>query len=68
MDETTIDVRGMSCDGCEANVETALESLSGVSAATADHDAGTVRVTHDESAVDAEALDGAIDDAGYEVA
>ncbi|MDQ2049764.1 heavy-metal-associated domain-containing protein [Natronolimnohabitans sp. A-GB9] len=67
MEQTTLDVDGMACDGCEANVIDALEALEGVSSATADHEAGTVRVEHDEVTVDENTLGGTIEDAGYEV-
>ncbi|WP_254768890.1 heavy-metal-associated domain-containing protein [Salinilacihabitans rarus] len=68
MERTTLPVDGMACDGCERNVTEALESLEGVSSATADHEAGEVRVEHDESLVDDETIAGAVEDAGYEVA
>ncbi len=68
MEETTLEVDGMSCDGCEANVIETLEALEGVSSATADHEAGEVSVAHDEATVDETTLTGAIEDAGYEPA
>ncbi|WP_207589507.1 cation transporter [Halomontanus rarus] len=68
MEETTLEVDGMACDGCEENVRTALEALEGVSSATANHTAGKVRVTHDGTVVDRQTLSGTVEDAGYEVA
>lgn len=68
MEQTTLEVTGMSCDGCERNVTDALEALEGVSSATANHEADQVRVEHDASVVDVAALSGTIEDAGYEVA
>ncbi|GAB3673540.1 heavy-metal-associated domain-containing protein [Halopiger thermotolerans] len=68
MEQTTLEVRGMSCDGCEATVTEALEALEGVSAATASHEDGEVRVEHDEAAVDEAEIADAIADAGYEPA
>lgn len=68
MEQTTLEVTGMACDGCEANVTEALESLEGVSSATANHEADEVRVEHDEDAVDVGTLVGTIEDAGYEPA
>lgn len=67
MEQTTVDVNGMACDGCEANVTEALEALSGVSSAIADHESGTVRVEHDPSTIDDASIADAIEDAGYEV-
>ncbi|GAB3034671.1 heavy-metal-associated domain-containing protein [Natronobiforma cellulositropha] len=67
MDETTLSVGGMACGGCEETVTDALEALSGVSSASASHESGMVRVSHDESTVDAETLETTVEDAGYEV-
>lgn len=65
MGHETITVTGMSCGGCEDNVETALHGLDGVSEATADNEADTVEVVFDSVSVDD--LHDAIEDAGYEV-
>jgi len=61
---TTYDVDGMSCGGCEQNVEDALADLDGVEAASADHEAGTVTVDGD---ADRDAVAAAVAEAGYEV-
>ena len=67
MEETTLEVRGMSCDGCESTVKNALEALEGVTSATADHETSEVRVSHEETTVDRDALRGTVEDVGYEV-
>ncbi|MFC4542269.1 heavy-metal-associated domain-containing protein [Halosolutus amylolyticus] len=67
MEQTTLDVTGMACDGCEQNVTDALEALEGISSVTANHEADQVRVEHDETAVDEETIATTIEDAGYEV-
>ncbi|EFW93462.1 Heavy metal transport/detoxification protein [Haladaptatus paucihalophilus DX253] len=59
----TIDVDGMSCGGCEQNVVEALEDVSGVSDASADHEAGTATVEGDANDADIVA---AVEDAGYD--
>ncbi|KZN26185.1 heavy metal transporter [Haladaptatus sp. R4] len=59
----TIDVDGMSCGGCERNVVEALEDVSGVSDANADHEAGTATVEGDADTAD---LVTAVQDAGYD--
>ncbi len=59
----TIDVDGMSCGGCEQNVVEALENVSGVSDASADHEAGTATVEGDADSGD---LVAAVQDAGYD--
>ena len=59
----TIDVDGMSCGGCEQNVVEALENVSGVSDASADHEDGTATVEGDANTDD---LVAAVQDAGYD--
>ncbi|WP_247001628.1 heavy-metal-associated domain-containing protein [Halosolutus gelatinilyticus] len=66
MEQTTLEVAGMACDGCERNVTETLETLAGISSATANHEADEVRVEHDES-IDVGTIESAIEDAGYEV-
>ena len=68
MEQTTFEVSGMACDGCEANVTDALEALDGVSSVTANYEADEVRVEHDAATVDETALAAAISDAGYDAA
>ena len=60
---TTIAVDGMSCGHCERAVEDAARAVSGVTAATADREAGQVRV---EGHPDPGVLVRAIEDAGYD--
>ncbi|MFB6114012.1 MAG: heavy-metal-associated domain-containing protein [Halodesulfurarchaeum sp.] len=59
----TITVTGMTCEHCEQTVEEALESLSGVTSATADREAESATIEGD---VSLEAAIQAVDDAGYE--
>ena len=61
---TTLAVSGMSCTGCESNVESAVSELAGVQSVDADHEAGTVTVDGD---VDHGAVAEAIEDSGYEL-
>ena len=58
----TITVEGMSCGGCEENVENALRDLPGVSDAEADNESDSVTVEGDASDEDIVA---AVEDAGY---
>lgn len=62
----TLRVAGMSCSGCERNVERALRRISGVQAATANKKEVTVRVVAAD-AVDDDALADAVHRAGYHV-
>lgn len=43
-----LNVRGMSCEGCEHIIQSELTSLSGISAAEADSDTGEVQVYGDQ--------------------
>lgn len=56
-------VEGMSCDGCESNVEAALSGVAGVEAADADRTTDSATVEGD---ADVGALVAAVEDAGYE--
>jgi copper chaperone len=67
MKRETISVSGMSCNGCEQNVENALQNLDGVNRVEADHEGETVEVVANDDVSDDE-LTAAIRDAGYEVA
>ena len=68
MTEKTFNVPDMSCGHCKAAVEDELNKLSGVEAASADIEKGTVEVSYDESRVGNEQLVEAIEEAGYTVA
>lgn len=59
----TYTVRGMSCDGCEEIVVGALEEVSGVESASADHEGDSITVEGD---ADVDAVAEAVDFAGYE--
>ena len=67
MARRTISVSGMSCDGCERNVESALADLEGVSNVEADHEGDAVEVDVDDDVTEDD-LHAAISEAGYEVA
>lgn len=62
---TTIDVAGMHCGGCERSLVTALQALPGVEAASADHIAEQVEVTHDPAVAGEAALRAAVESAGF---
>lgn len=60
----TYKVPGISCDNCKRAIEGDLATLEGVTTATVDVAARTVRVDGDASE---EAVRAAIDETGYEV-
>lgn len=66
MKRETISVTGMSCNGCEQNVESALQKLDGVTRVEGDHEADTVEVVVADDVVDDD-IHAAIEQAGYDV-
>lgn len=57
----------MACNGCEQNVENALQNINGVTRVDADHEADTVEVVVEDDVADDD-LHAAIERAGYDVA
>jgi copper chaperone len=66
MERRTVNATGMSCPGCEQNVESALRNLEGVNRVEADHEGETVEVVVEDD-VSRDDVAAAIEDAGYEV-
>ncbi|GAA0272982.1 heavy-metal-associated domain-containing protein [Halobacterium noricense] len=66
MKRETLTVTGMSCTGCEQNVENALENISGVTRVDADNEGDTVEVVVEDDVSDDD-LHAAIERAGYDV-
>ena len=59
----TVNVGGMTCDGCSSNVSSALNSLASVSSADVSHVTGTAVITH--SGATFEEIKLAIQKSGY---
>lgn len=66
VERKTLSVAGMSCDGCERNVESALQTVAGVRKVEADHAADAVDVVVEDGTSDDE-LARVVHDAGYDV-
>ena len=64
-DTITLEVGGMTCDGCSSRVRDALQSVSGVSSAEVSHEQGTAVISH--SGVSRESLSSAVRAIGYTV-
>ena len=64
--EKTMQITGMMCGHCEANVKKALEALDGVREAKVSHEKNLAIVTLDKP-VDDGTLKKAVEDKGYEV-
>ncbi|SDJ89636.1 copper chaperone [Halovenus aranensis] len=63
--QKTFTVTGMSCGGCESNVEDSVGALEGVESVDADHEKDSVAVEADGISTDD--VTAAIEDAGYQV-
>jgi len=66
VDNTTIKVGGMSCQGCVKNVTGVLQALDGVAEVEVSLEAAQARVSFDAGKVDRPALCAAIEDAGFD--
>ena len=66
MQRQTVSVIGMSCTGCEQNIENALKNVDGVTRVTADHQGDIIEVVV-ENNVTEDSLHAAIEQAGYDV-
>ena len=64
-DTITLEVGGMTCDGCSSRVRDALQSVSGVSSAEVSHEQGTAVISHSGSS--RENLSRAVRAIGYPV-
>ena len=65
--EKTYEVKGMTCVICKANVEKALNKLSGVDSALVNLLENEVTINYDENTINEETLAKAVKDAGYEL-
>ncbi|MCH7661405.1 MAG: heavy-metal-associated domain-containing protein [Euryarchaeota archaeon] len=65
MERYELRVDGMSCEGCEDQVDRALGTVEGVKRTDADHATGTVEIAAESGTEDAARR--AIHDAGYDV-
>ena len=60
----TIEIQGMSCEGCETTVEEALASVDGVTAVQVDRETDSATI---EGEPNRDELVNAVTDAGYEI-
>lgn len=66
MENVTIKVGGMSCQGCVKNVTGALSALEGVAGVAVSLEAGEAKVDFDPAKVTPAVLKSAIEDAGFD--
>jgi len=60
-------VNGMTCDGCERRIASALSAVDGIDGVSGDHEAGTVTLQADPDVTSTDVVHGVIEDLGYEV-
>ena len=65
--EVTLNVDGMTCNGCENAIKAGVESLEGIAAVECSFEEGWTKVKYDKSATSVEAIEGKITDTGYKV-
>ena len=68
MENATLNVTGMTCQGCVASVTRVLKAVPGVSAVVVTLQPGTATVVYDATRATLPVLKAAIEDAGYDVA
>lgn len=65
--EVTLNVEGMTCEGCENAIKAGLESLEGISTVESSFEEGWTKVKYDKSTTTVAEIQGKITDTGYEV-
>jgi copper chaperone CopZ len=58
-------VEGMSCEGCQNNIQSALEKVAGVRTAAVSHKEGRASVVYDPAKVSPADLEKVIEERGY---
>ena len=68
MEETTLKVTGMTCQGCVRSVTNALQRVPGVSQAQVSLENAQALVRYDRALANVETLKQAVENAGFDVA
>ena len=68
MENATLNVTGMTCQGCVASVTRVLKAVPGVADVVVTLQPGTATVVYDATRTTLPVLKAAIEDAGYDVA
>ncbi len=67
MEKVTLEIEGMTCNGCVKSVNKVLESLSGVSSVHVTLQPGEAQIEFDPNLTDINTLKQAIEGAGFDV-
>ncbi|MDF1575071.1 MAG: cation transporter [Bacteroidales bacterium] len=65
--EVTLDVEGMTCDGCENAIKAGVENLEGIAEVESSHEEGWTRVKYDKNQTSVDDIQARITETGYEV-
>ncbi len=68
MANINLNVEGITCGGCEKSIRNALLGRDGVNEVNASHETGIVTIDFDDGQIQPEALQQAIEDAGFDIA
>ncbi|HEC97780.1 MAG TPA: copper chaperone [Nitrospirae bacterium] len=63
MTEITLEIEGMSCQHCVMRVKKAIDGIDGVS--SSEVSTGSAKIIYDDSRTDRDAIEKAVQDAGY---
>ena len=65
--EVTLNVEGMTCEGCENAIKAGVESLDGIASVESSFEEGWTKVKYDKAVTSVDAIEGKITDTGYTV-
>lgn len=68
MQTLTLNISGMTCDGCVKSITKVLEALDGVAKAEVSLNNANATITYDADKIQTTALIGAVEDAGFDAA
>lgn len=65
--EVTLNVEGMTCDGCENAIKAGVENLDGIASVESSHEEAWTKVKYDKNQTSLEDIESKITETGYEV-
>lgn len=65
--EVSLNVEGMTCEGCENAIKAGVETLEGIATVESSFEEGWTKVKYDKSSTSVEDIEAKITDTGYEV-
>jgi len=65
--EVTLNVDGMTCEGCENAIKAGVETLDGIASVESSFEEGWTKVKYDKGSTSVEDIEGKITDTGYTV-